>query len=145
MAKNRENVESQMIERAMNLGLSGIQVQWVEGDSSKAEDSFFNINQKASPIGETEIRLLKARKTPNRIAARAIMRSGNGHKYWSNFSQDNQEKVEEISKEIHELIFKPKLKCICNYINSHNFISINYTFFYICLNTALNPISFMTK
>ena len=110
MAKNRENVESQMIERAMNLGLSGIQVQWVEGDSSKAEDSFFNINQKASPIGETEIRLLKARKTPNRIAARAIMRSGNGHKYWSNFSQDNQEKVEEISKEIHELIFKPKLK-----------------------------------
>ncbi|GAB1539868.1 hypothetical protein NUACC21_25360 [Scytonema sp. NUACC21] len=30
--------------------------------------------------GQTEIRLLKARKTPNGVAARAIMRSGSGHK-----------------------------------------------------------------
>jgi hypothetical protein len=110
LAQKGEQVDPKIIERARNLGALGVQLQWVEGDSSKAEDSFFKINQKASPIGATEIRLLKARKTPNGVAARAIRRSGNGHKYWSEFAQQKQEKVEEIAKEIHQLIFEPKLK-----------------------------------
>ena len=110
LAQQREQVDPEKIERARNLGVLGIQLQWVEGDSSKAEASFFKINQKAAPIGDTEIRLLKARKTPNGVAARAITRSGNGHKYWSNFSQEKQDKVEELAKEIHQLIFEPKLK-----------------------------------
>jgi hypothetical protein len=88
----------------------GIQLQWVEGDSSKAEASFFKINQKAAPIGKTEMRLLQARKTPNGVAARAITRSGNGHKYWSEFSQEKQQEIEIIAQEIHQLIFEPKLK-----------------------------------
>ena len=98
------------IERASNIGALGIQLQWVEGDLSKAEESFFKINQKAAPISETEMRLLKARKTPNGVAARAIRRSGNGHKYWSEFSPEKQQEVEDIAKEIHQLIFEPKLK-----------------------------------
>ncbi len=110
LAQNGEKINPKIIERARNLGALGIQLQWVEGDSSKAEESFFKINQKASPIGATEIRLLKARKTPNGVAARAIRRSGNGHKYWSEFSPEKREEVEEIAKEIHQLIFEPKLK-----------------------------------
>jgi hypothetical protein len=85
ITKIQEQADPKKIERARNLGVLGIQLQWVEGDSSKAEASFFKINQKAAPIGETEMRLLLARKTPNGVAARAIMRSGNGHKYWSDF------------------------------------------------------------
>ncbi len=98
------------LERARNLGSLGIQLQWVGGNASKAADSFFNINQKAAPISPTEMRLLKARNKPNGVAARAIMRSGNGHKYWSEFSQDKQDKIEKLAQEIHQLLFEPKLK-----------------------------------
>jgi hypothetical protein len=76
LTSNQTQTDAKMLERARNLGASGISLQWVEGDARKAEDSFFKINQKAAPIGETEIRLIQARKTPNGVAARAIMRSG---------------------------------------------------------------------
>lgn len=109
LTQYREEVDQKTLVRARNLGALGIQLQWVEGDISKAADSFFKINQKAVPISETEIRLLKARKTPNGVAARAIMRSGSGHKYWSNFSPEKQENIEQLAQEIHQLIFEPKL------------------------------------
>ncbi|QLE42460.1 DUF262 domain-containing protein [Nostoc sp. C052] len=105
-----DKIDQKTLERARNLGSLGIQLQWVGGDASKAADSFFNINQKAAPISPTEMRLLKARNKPNGVAARAIMRSGNGHKYWSEFSQDKQDKIEKLAQEIHQLIFEPKLK-----------------------------------
>ncbi len=54
--------------------------------------------------------MLRARKTPNGVAARAILRSGNGHKYWSDFSQEKQDEIEKIAEEIHQLIFEPKLR-----------------------------------
>jgi len=54
--------------------------------------------------------LLEARKKPNCIAARAIIRSGKGHKYWSNFSQENQSKIQELAKEINSILFTPKLQ-----------------------------------
>jgi Protein of unknown function DUF262/HNH endonuclease len=110
LAQQRKEVDPKILERARNLGALGIQLQWVEGDASKAEASFFKINQKAAPIAPTEIRLLEARKTPNGVAARAINRSGNGHKYWSEFSQQKQQEIENIAQEIHQLIFEPKLK-----------------------------------
>lgn len=110
LAQNLGQIEPKMLERVRNLGTLGIQLQWLVGDATKAEDSFFKINQKATPIGETEIRLLQARKTPNGVAARAIMRSGSGHKYWSEFSEEKQEQIEKLAQEIHQLIFEPKLK-----------------------------------
>ena len=102
-------VNPKMQERARNLGRSAITLQWGEGDARKAEDSFFKINQKAVPISETEMRLLQARKTPNGVAARAIVRSGNGHKYWSDFTKEKQDEIEKVAQEIHQLIFHPKL------------------------------------
>ncbi|BAY14835.1 hypothetical protein NIES21_06190 [Anabaenopsis circularis NIES-21] len=105
-----DTIDQKTLERTRNLGFLGIQLQWVGGDASKAADSFFNINQKAAPISQTEMRLLKARKKPNGVAARAIMRSGSGHKYWSEFSKDKQDKIENLAQEIHKLIFEPKLK-----------------------------------
>lgn len=105
-----EKVKPEIAARAKGLGTKAIQVQWVTGDASKAEDSFFKINQEAAPINKTELRLLKSRKKPNGIAARAISRSGTGHKYWSSFTESNQQRVEELSKEINRMLFTPPLK-----------------------------------
>lgn len=55
LTQHRGEVDPKIIDRARNLGALGIQLQWVEGDIRKAEDSFFKINQKAAPIGETII------------------------------------------------------------------------------------------
>lgn len=104
-----EKVKPVIVELAKSLGALAIQLQWVQGDSSKAEASFFKINQQASPIDPTELRVLKARKQPNGIAARAIVRSGKGHKYWSAFSEGNQAKIQDIAKEINEILFNPEL------------------------------------
>jgi Protein of unknown function DUF262 len=105
-----DKVKTEIVSRAKSLGTLAIQVQWVEGDASKAEASFFKINQQAARIDPTELRLLKARKKSNGVAARAIIRSGKGHKYWSGFSEEKQENIQEVAKEINDILFNPNFK-----------------------------------
>lgn len=107
---NPEKVSSEIQRKAKNLAALAIQLQWVDGGANKAENSFFKINQQAAPIDKTELVLLEARKKPNCIAARAIIRSGKGHKYWSNFSKENQTTIQELAKEINSILFAPKLE-----------------------------------
>lgn len=134
--KHPEKVDDKIIERSKSLGVSAIQLQWVEGNSEKAEASFFKINQQASPINPTELLLLKTRKKPNGIAARAIIRSGKGHKYWSAFSEENQSKIQTIAKEINDLLFTPSLSYpiktldlpIAGSINSASSLSLIFNF-----------------
>jgi hypothetical protein len=102
--------DPKIFSRAQLLASLGIQLQWVNGDSTKAEDSFFKINQQATPINKTEIILLKSRTKPNALAARAIIRSGAGHKYWSNFEVRIKDDIEKIAAEINDILFKPPLK-----------------------------------
>ncbi len=104
-----DKVKPEIVSNAKNLGALAIQLQWVEGDASKAENSFFKINQQAAPIDKTELKLLKTRRYPNSIAARAIIRSGKGHKYWSKFSKDIQTEIQRLAKQINEILFTPKL------------------------------------
>lgn len=99
-----------LIQKAKNLGAYSIQVQWVDGDAKKAEKSFFKINQQASKIDPTELKILQSRKKANCIAARAIIRGGQGHKYWSDFSAENQSEIQKLAKEIHDVIYNPTLK-----------------------------------
>jgi len=108
--RNKDKANPKILERAQKLGFIAIQLQWVNGGPEKAEASFFKINQKAVTISDTEIDLLKSRKKPNAIAARAIVRSGTGHKYWSKFSTEKQTEIQELAKEINEILFSPKLK-----------------------------------
>ena len=108
--QNPTKVTNDLLERSKKLASLAIQVQWVKGDAQKAEASFFKINQQAVPIGTTELRLLESRKKASALAARAIIRSGTGHKYWSRFSEDKQQKIEETAKEINNILFSPKLK-----------------------------------
>jgi hypothetical protein len=105
-----DKVRPEIVKYAKNLGALAIQLQWVEGDARKAENSFFKINQQAAPIDKTELKLLESRKKPNSIAARAIIRSGKGHKYWSLFSDDSQSEIQDIAANINETLFNPKLQ-----------------------------------
>lgn len=105
-----EKVRPEIIKNAKALGALAIQLQWVEGDARKAESSFFKINQQAAPIDKTELKLLEDRRKPNSIAARAIIRSGKGHKYWALFSDDVQEDVQKLAAEINEVLFSPRLQ-----------------------------------
>ncbi|ADQ79819.1 hypothetical protein Palpr_1678 [Paludibacter propionicigenes WB4] len=109
-APNNINSNPIFVERAKNLGAYSIQVQWVDGDAKKAENSFFKINQQASKIDPTELKILQSRKKPNCIAARGIIRGGQGHKYWADFSAENQAEIQKLSKEIHDIIYSPVLK-----------------------------------
>ncbi len=103
-------VEPGIVQYSKNLAALAIQLQWVEGDASKAENSYFKINQQPAPIDPTELKLIKSRRKPNSIAARAIIRSGKGNKYWSSFSDEIQNQVQEIAKEINKILFEPKLQ-----------------------------------
>ncbi|WP_060513436.1 DUF262 domain-containing protein [Pseudomonas sp. NBRC 111124] len=88
----------------------GLPIQWVKGDADKAESSFFKINMKGTPLDDIEEMLLKNRKKPVPIAARAIIRSGKGHRYWSSFSPEAMLKIEDAAKNLHSTLFDPELK-----------------------------------
>ncbi|HHF3133841.1 TPA: HNH endonuclease [Vibrio diabolicus] len=104
-----KNTDREMLEKALSLGRTSIQLQWVSGGAEKAEQSFFKINQKASKINDTEIELLQSRRKAFAIASRAIMRAGAGHQYWSKFEPSVMTEIEDIAKEINGLIFQPKI------------------------------------
>lgn len=91
--KDQESSDPNKLKLANKLGFISLQIQWVSGGAEKAESSFFTINQKATPINDTEISLLKARKKPHALSARAIIRSGTGHNYWKIFDLETQEKI----------------------------------------------------
>lgn len=95
---------------AKSLGSLAVQVQWVEGNSQKAEDSFFRINQQGTPISLTEIELIKSRENANGLAARAIVRSGKGHNYWSKFTEEKQVEIYKLAKEINDILFQPEYR-----------------------------------
>ncbi len=108
--QHQDKAPKERIEIAQRISALSIDLQWVPGNASQAEESFFRINEAASPLDATEKRLLKARNKPMAIAARAIIRSGGGHKYWGKFPTDNQEKIESIASELHDWLFKPQLE-----------------------------------
>ena len=108
--RDPENANPDVLATANKLGFLSLQLQWVTGSAEKAESSFFTINQKATPISDTEISLLKARKKPYAMASRAILRSGGGHKYWDLFLPEIQSDVERLAKEINENLFTPEIK-----------------------------------
>jgi Protein of unknown function DUF262 len=85
-------------------------IQWVSGNADKAENSFFMINTKGTPLDELEESLLKSRRKPSSIAARAIIRAGKGHRYWSKFTTHVATQIEELASKLHAVLFDPELK-----------------------------------
>ena len=87
----------------------GIQIQWVRGDADKAENSFFKINTKGTPLDELEELLLSNRRKPVPVAARAIIRAGKGHRYWSAFDTAVANQIEDAAKSLHASLFDPEI------------------------------------
>ncbi|GAB2823701.1 hypothetical protein GCM10027176_30220 [Actinoallomurus bryophytorum] len=107
--RNSDTTPKERLRLARNLSAFAINLQWVAGEAEKAESSFFKINQQATPIDDTELDMIKARRKPNALAARAFIRAGTGHKYWSAFDESVQSDIEKLAKEVYDLIFKPDL------------------------------------
>lgn len=97
--------------RKLNAVVSrGLPIQWVKGDADKAESSFFKINTKGTPLDDIEELLLKNRRKPTSIAARAIIRAGKGHRYWSGFDADTAAEIETAAKSLHAILFEPGIQ-----------------------------------
>jgi hypothetical protein len=104
---NLDPIERKRLNTVISRGLP---IQWVRGDADKAESSFFQINTKGTPLDEVEELLLKSRLKPVPIAARAVIRAGKGHKYWSRFAPLVAAQIEASSKKLHASLFDPELK-----------------------------------
>ncbi|MFE6478052.1 HNH endonuclease family protein [Streptomyces rochei] len=107
--QNPDTTSNEKLRLARNLSAFALQLQWVNGEAEKAESSFFRINQQATPIDPTELDMIKARHKPNALAARAFIRAGTGHKYWSSFEDPIQIEIESLAKDVYDLIFRPTL------------------------------------
>lgn len=108
--KSKESLGEDEKKRLHIISTRALPIQWVNGDADKAEASFFKINTKGTPLDNVEELLLQNRHKPIAIAARAIIRAGKGHKYWSRFADSTAEKIENLSKEISELLFEPEIQ-----------------------------------
>ena len=95
--------------RVMNFATRGLQVQWIVGDADKAESSFFNINTQGSVLDPVETKILKHRRKAPAIAARSVVRAATGHKYWSKFDADAQDKISSKARTLHQALFAPEV------------------------------------
>ena len=63
------------------------------------------INQCATKISDAELELIENRDKAYALAARAIVRAGQGYQYWSKFTQPVQAKILDSAKKIHSTMF----------------------------------------
>lgn len=105
--RNPESHSPEMVKRAREIAVRTLQLQWVTGNTEKAERSFHRINQQVSTISAQELELLKNRELPNTISSRAIWRRAMGHQYWSAFEPKEQQKIKELASDTHDLLFVP--------------------------------------
>ena len=108
MAAN-PNAPDAMKRRANVLLTRALTLQWIQGNAASAETSFFKINSQGTPLDETEEMLIRNRKRPIAIAARAVLRAGSGHKYWSAFSEAIRGEIELSAARFYRYVFSPSL------------------------------------
>ena len=96
-------------DRANRLFTRSLTVQWIQGSPDVAETSFYKINSQGTPLDETEEMLIRNRHKPVAISARAILRAGAGHKYWSSFPLENTLRIESLAEQFHSLLFRPEM------------------------------------
>lgn len=99
-----------MVRRGRNIANFDMSIQWVEGEAEAAERSFFKINGNPATIDPTELDIIRARRKPNAIAARALIRAGTGHRYWSKFPKDRRLEIENLAHDVYNLLFGPMLE-----------------------------------
>ena len=105
-----ENLDTAERKKVNALITRGLPIQWVKGDADKAESSFFKINTKGTPLDDIEELLLRSRRKPISITARAIIRAGKGHRYWSSFDKEIASNIETLANDLHSILFDPEIK-----------------------------------
>lgn len=103
-----DGYSEEFVKKARILRSFAFAIQWITGNVETAEESFYNINQRAVSINDTELKLIQSRKCDNCIAARAVMYSGTGNKYWKEFEEEKQKEIVSLAKEINKLLFEPR-------------------------------------
>lgn len=104
-----EGVYDDATRRAQVLVTRALNLQWIPAtNASVAETSFFKINSQGTPLDEVETTLIKNRKKPIAIGARAILRAGKGHKYWSGFDPVQGKAIEKVAEDFYDFLFEPE-------------------------------------
>lgn len=106
-AASPERASPEVAARARRLASIAVQLQWVQGDASKAQESFIRINQQAAKITPEELVLIRKRAQANVIAARAIRKRATGHQYWSKFGVVEQGAIRGLAVDVHQMLFEP--------------------------------------
>lgn len=98
-------IPSPETKRANTLFTRSLTLQWVQGSADIAETSFFKINSQGTPLDDIETMLIRNRKKPIAISARAILRAGTGNAYSSSFEMEKKAIVEDLSKSLYASFF----------------------------------------
>jgi hypothetical protein len=96
--------------RMSNLAITFFVAQWVPATSAKAaEDSFFTINDAATPLDKTEKRIIRSRESAAAIASRAIAHGGGGYPYWQKFPEAARKAIIDTSTDIYTALYRPPM------------------------------------
>lgn len=95
--------------RANRLFKREIPNQWITGNATIAEESFYKINTQGTALEAVEELLIRNRRKPIAIGSRAILRAGTGHKYWSEFGPSRQLEIENLAAEFYKLLIEPEV------------------------------------
>lgn len=106
-ALDDESPSPQRLRWASNISKSLV-TQWVGGDAETAEKSFITINSRAIQINDTELLMIRTRRKPNVIAARALIRAATGHEYWSAFDAENKDAIRKRATQVYDILFEPE-------------------------------------
>jgi hypothetical protein len=93
------------VRRARAIATLQPAIQKVEGDAQTAEHTFLKINSNPATIDPTDLDLIRARKKPNAIATRALMRAGTD--YYAKLAKVKE--IDALAKEVHGVVFGPIL------------------------------------
>lgn len=97
--------DADMVRRGRAIATLQPAIQKVEGDAQTAENSFLKINANPATIDPTDLDLIKARRKPNAIATRALMRAGTD--YYAKLAKVKE--IDTLAKEVHGIVFGPIL------------------------------------
>lgn len=109
IADGGDIIDPKIAARLGNFVRRGLQVQWIYGDADKAESSFFKINTQGSALDPVEERILRNRRKAPALAARSVVRSATGHRYWSKFPEETQTIIAKKAESIHHTLFSPEI------------------------------------
>jgi hypothetical protein len=107
--KDETGATAEQIRGARAPASAYIFTQSVRNDAANAEASFYRINQGGAVIDDTEKEIIHARRRPEAVAARALLRAGSGHKYWWSFPDGVKFEIEGLAKATYEILYQPEL------------------------------------